>query len=99
MVVIATQVVQLVDVEGVPFVRDYFELPFSGLVACDWLSLNQSANEILVQFVFFDVKIAFVYHVVEQHLRSVLMFPAFDVILGKTVLLKYGWHHSSVKQV
>ena len=68
MIIVAAQVIELIDIKGVPLVCDDFEHPLLWLISSVGLALDESADEPLVELVFFDVNIAFLNHIIKKHL-------------------------------
>lgn len=68
MVIVAAQIIELIDIKGVPLVRNDFEHPPLWLISGDGFALDESADKPLVELVFFNVNIASLNHIVKEHL-------------------------------
>ena len=68
MVIVAAQIIELIDIKGIPLVCHDFEHPLLGLISSAGLALDESADKALVEPVFFNVDIAFVNHIIKKHL-------------------------------
>lgn len=78
MIVVATQIVEFIDVERVALVCNNLEHPLAVIVLRHF-AFDEARDQLRIQTVILGRQLPLVDHIVEEHLRRVLMLPIVDL--------------------